>query len=209
MAKEEEFDLIGKESGQSRGFVRTDERFQMEYQIISEAEFKKEKDNYINKRTAERDDAGSYSSEGSEQFLALGATQAQLQMFQQTIRAIRQLEAKIDELMSSAGKGESGSKMSKGMCVDLSAGGMRMLVMAKIAKGDIVKVVLPLPPLHPVVVGAMGTAVKLKDVRLASGKMAVDVALNFEAINEMDREEIVSYNFKRQREEASKAPSDS
>ena len=204
---EEEFEVIGKDSGQNRGFARTEERFPVEFEVISAREAPALIKLFESKRTVDREDLSGMGGEEADQFLALGASQAQILMFQKTMGAIRALEQKIDDVLSSvSGKKEAGgAKKAKGMCVDLSAGGMRLIAAQKFAKGDLVSVLMTLPPQHPAVVGALGKVVKLGEVQLSSGRRASEVALNFEGIHEMDREEIVAYNFKRQREEAQKA----
>lgn len=56
---------------------------------------------------------------------------------------------------------------------------------------------IPEPPLHPVIVVAVGKIVKASPIRLSSGKRAMETAIAFQVINEDDREEIVAYSFKR------------
>jgi hypothetical protein len=58
-----------------------------------------------------------------------------------------------------------------------------------------------------VIVVAVGKIVKASPIRLSSGKRAMETAIAFEVINENDREEIVAYSFKRQRQEAARAAS--
>ncbi len=206
MTPEEKFEELGQETGQKRGAARTEERFPIEFQPITEAEFRSLERTYLAKRTAERDDvAGAGDEMASEQFQVIGVSQGQLQMFNQIIRTLRQIEQRLEEILAAvSGKEVSRAKMHKAMCVDLSAGGMRMISAHSLQKGDRVKVVLPLPPPHPVVLSAIGRVVKLGEVRLGSGKKAFESALHFEAINEQDRDEIVAYSFKRQREMAFK-----
>ncbi|MDA0999760.1 MAG: PilZ domain-containing protein [bacterium] len=203
---EEEFEVLGKDSGQNRGFARTEERFPVEFEMITEQELPAFKKLYESKRTVDREQLSGMGGEETDQFLALGASQSQILLFQKIMGAIRQLEEKLDNVLSAvSGKKAEQSKKSKGMCVDLSAGGMRMIAAQKFSKGDLVSVLMTLPPQHPAVVGAIGKVVKLGEVQLSSGRRATEVALHFEAIHEMDREDVVAYNFKRQREEAHKA----
>ncbi|MDP6367548.1 MAG: hypothetical protein QF787_15615, partial [Nitrospinota bacterium] len=56
----------------------------------------------------------------------------------------------------------------------------------------------------PVIVVSVGKIVKASPIRLSSGKRAMETAIPFEVINEDDREEIVAYSFKRQRQEAAR-----
>ncbi|MEK6711841.1 MAG: PilZ domain-containing protein [Nitrospinota bacterium] len=205
MAADEKFEELGKETGQKRTAARTEERFPVEFERIPEAEARSLERSYTAKRTAEREDlAGAAGADDvGDQFNALGATQAQIQMFQQTVRLIRQLEQKVDQLHAAVtGTPLTQVKRQKAMCVDLSSGGMRFIAGVPLAKGDHLKIVIPLPPLHPVVVSAIGKVVKISEVRLASGKKACEAAIQFLAIHEGDQEEIVAYSFKRQRQVA-------
>ena len=206
MAAEEKFEELGKESNQKRTAARTEERFPVEFERVSEADARGLERLYLAKRTAEREDvAGAAGDDLGDQFTTMGATPAQVQMFQQTVRLIRQLEDKVDQLHAAVtGKPLSAAKRQKAMCIDLSSGGMRFITGVPLAKGDHMKIVIPLPPPHPVTVSAVGKAVKISEVRLASGKKACEAAIQFTAINEQDQEEIVSYSFKRQREMAYK-----
>jgi len=203
---EEDFEVIGQDSGQNRASARTKERFQVEFQPVTEKEVNLLRDSYLKMRSSERGDGFSGPPDSGEQFLSMGATQAQLMMFQQIMRAIGQLNEKIDEVQNSVdgGRKEDGG-MRKAMCVDLSATGMRMISGQPTSVGTLVKVVITLPPLHPAVVTAIGKIVKVNEVQLTSGKKAFETAMAFEVINEFDCEEIVSYSFKRQREEAAKS----
>jgi c-di-GMP-binding flagellar brake protein YcgR len=206
MAAEEKFEELGKESNQKRTAARTEERFPVEFERISESEARSLERIYVAKRTAEREGiSASGGDDLGDQLNIKGATQAQIQMFQQTVRLIRQLEEKVDQVLASVtGKQAGPAKRQKAMCIDLSSGGMRLITGIPLGKGDYLKILIPLPPLHPVTVSAIGKAVKISEVLLASGKKACEAAIQFTAINEDDQEEIVSYSFKRQRQEAFK-----
>ena len=205
---EENFDELGQDSGQNRGAFRTEERFQVEYQVVSEAEFKKLSDIFRYKRTSERGD-GIASGESTEQLSLLGGSQVEIQMFQQIMRSMNQIVDKLDEVKDVlGGDSVSSSKLLKAICIDLSSGGMRIVSPQPIANEDILRLVIPLPPLHPVVVSVLGKVMKLTNVRLASGKKGYEAAIRFEVIRELDQEEIVSYGFKRQREEMSSRASE-
>ncbi len=203
---EEDFEVIGQDSGQNRASARTKERFQVEYQPVTEKEVALLRGSYLKMRSSERGDGLPGAPESGERFLAMGASQAQLMMYQQIMRAIGQLNEKVDEVLNSMGGGrkEDGG-MRKAMCVDLSATGLRMISGHPIPNGTLVKVIITLPPLHPAVVTVIGKIVKMNEVQLTSGKKAFETAMAFEVINEFDCEEIVSYSFKRQREEAAKS----
>ncbi len=203
---EENFETIGQDSGQNRASARTKERFQIEYQSVTEKEVSLLRDTYATMRSSEREDGFSGTEENGEQLLSMGASQAQLMMYQQIMRAIDRLNEKVDGILNSMSGGrEEESGMRKAMCVDLSATGLRMISGHHLSNGSFVKVTITLPPLHPAVVTAIGKIVKINEVQLTSGKKAFETAMAFEAINEFDCEEIVSYSFKRQREEAAKS----
>lgn len=203
---EENFEIIGRDSGQNRASARTKERFQIEYQPVTDQDVHLLRDSYIKIRSSERGDGSSGTAESEAQFLAMGVSRAQFLMYQQIMSAIGQLSEKVDVVLDSMnGDRKEGSRFRKAMCVDLSATGLRMISGHLVHEGSFIKMILTLPPLHPVVVTAIGKIVKVNEVQLTSGKKAFETAIAFEVINEFDREEIVSYSFKRQREEAAKS----
>lgn len=205
---EEDFEELGQDSGQNRGAFRTEERFQVEYQVLSEAEFKKLSDIFRYKRTSERGDGGA-GGEGTEQLSLMGGSPVEIQMFQQIMRSMNQIADKLDEIKTVlSGDSVSSSKLLKAICVDLSSGGMRIVSPQPVAKEDILRLVIPLPPIHPVVVSVLGKVMELTNVRLASGEKGYEAAIRFEVIHELDQEEIVSYGFKRQREAMSSRASE-
>jgi len=200
---------VGQETEGERNAARTAERFPMEYEIITDKEVQLLKPMYLEARTSERSD-GPVSSGGAETFSTMGVPPAQIMMFQATMRAIKQLEDKLDEVLKSVGSStDDQKKLNKAMCVDLSSGGMRMITAQKVKRGTLLRLVLTLPPLHPVVVVAVGKIVKASPLRLSSGKRALETAIAFEVINENDREEIIAYSFKRQRQEAARVSASS
>ena len=112
---------------------------------------------------------------------------------------MNQIVDKLDEIKAVlGGNSVSSSKLLKAICIDLSSGGMRIVSLQPIAKEDILRFVIPFPPLHPVVVSVLGEVMKLIDVRLASRKKDYEATIQFEVIHELDQEKIVSYGFKRQ-----------
>ncbi|MBT3349836.1 MAG: PilZ domain-containing protein [Nitrospinaceae bacterium] len=204
----ENLDSIGSDSGQARGAARTAERFPIEYELITDKEVEILRPMYLEARTAERVDGPAGAIGGADAFLAMGVPQAQIMMYQQTMRAFKSLEDKLDDVLKAMGTDSSDDKKAnKAMCVDLSSGGMRMITAQKVKRGALAKLTLTLPPLHPVIVVAVGKIVKASPIRLSSGKRAMETAIAFEVINENDREEIVAYSFKRQRQEAARAAS--
>ena len=201
---DENFESIGKDTGQARGAARTAERFPIEYEIITDKEVQLLKPMYLDARTSERPDGP--MGTGTDAFSAMGVPPAHIMMYQATMRAFKQLEDKLDEVLKATGATLADQKkLNKAMCVDLSSGGMRMITAQKVKRGTLLRLVLTLPPLHPVIVVAVGKIVKASPIRLSSGKRALETAIAFEVINEDDREELVAYSFKRQRQEAARA----
>ncbi len=204
----ENFDSIGSDSGKPRNAARTAERFPIEYELITAKDVEILRPIYLEARTAERVDGPAGAIGGADAFLAMGVPQAQIMMYQQTMRAIKSLEDKLDDVLKAMGsESTDDKKANKAMCVDLSSGGMRMITAQQVKRGALAKLTLTLPPLHPVIVVAVGKIVKASPIRLSSGKRAMETAISFEVINENDREEIVAYSFKRQRQEAARAAS--
>jgi hypothetical protein len=202
----ENLDSIGSDGGKPRNAARTAERFPIEYELITAKDVEILRPIYLEARTAERVDGPAGAIGGGDAFLAMGVPQAQIMMYQQTMRAIKSLEDKLDDVLKAMGsESTDDKKANKAMCVDLSSGGMRMITAQQVKRGVLAKLTLTLPPLHPVIVVAVGKIVKASPIRLSSGKRATETAISFEVINEDDREEIVAYSFKRQRQEAARA----
>lgn len=208
MAKEI-FETIGVDGGETRSSARTKERFQIEYRPVSEREVQLLRDTYLQLRTSERPGSPLGGVESGERFLTMGASPVQVMMYQEMMKAVEQLNQKLDNVLSLIeDEPREEPHFRKAMCVSLSATGLRMVSGHVDPVDSLVNVVLPLPPLHPVMIAAIGKIVNVKEVRLGSGKKAYEAALSFDLIHELDREEIVSYSFKRQREEAAKAQGD-
>jgi hypothetical protein len=202
----ENLDSIGSDGGKPRNAARTAERFPIEYELITAKDVEILRPIYLEARTAERVDGPAGAIGGGDAFLGMGVPQAQIMMYQQTMRAIKSLEDKLDDVLKAMGsESTDDKKANKAMCVDLSSGGMRMITAQQVKRGVLAKLTLTLPPLHPVIVVAVGKIVKASPIRLSSGKRATETAISFEVINEDDREEIVAYSFKRQRQEAARA----
>ena len=202
---DEKFESIGKDTGQARNAARTAERFSIEYEVITDKEVQLLKPMYLEARTSERPD-GPAGAGGADAFSAMGVPPAQIMMYQATMRAFKQLEDKLDDVLKAMGATLADQKkLNKAMCVDISSGGMRMIAAQKVKRGTLLRLVLTLPPLHPVIIVAVGKIVKASPIRLPSGKRALETAIAFEVINEDDREELIAYSFKRQRQEAARA----
>ena len=97
---DENFDTIGQDSGQARGTARTAERFPIEYEIITDKEVQVLKPMYLESRTSDRTDG---PGGGADAFTAMGVPPAQVMMFQQTMRAFKVLEDKLDEVLRATG----------------------------------------------------------------------------------------------------------
>jgi hypothetical protein len=203
---EEIFETIELDGKENRSSARTKERFQIEYRPVSDREALLLRDIYLQLRTSERPDSPLVGIDSGERFLPMGASPVQVMMYQQMMKAVEQLNEKLDRVLSLT---EGGKKeeipFRKAMCVSLSASGLRMVSGHVEPEDRLVNLILPLPPLHSVKIAATGKIVNVKKVRLPSGKKAYETAVAFDLIHELDREEIVSYSFKRQREEAAKA----
>lgn len=79
---EENFDLIGRDSGQKRASARTKERFPVRYHPVTNKEVALLRGFFENLRTSEREDVLSIGRESGDKLLSMGASKAQATMYQ-------------------------------------------------------------------------------------------------------------------------------
>ncbi len=191
---------VGSLGDDKRQYARTEEDFPIEYTPISKEEFVRLSPDYARWRTADRGETPLNPESFLEALRAKGAEARELELLRQTARMLSVVERKLDRLLRLLDKKGSSLEMEKGICRDLSGSGMRFSCRWPLTKGWLLRVVIPLPPLHPVTVSALAEVVESRSGALPSGSEPYDVAVHFVSIHDDDREELIAYNFKRQRE---------
>lgn len=196
----EEPEELGSFGEDKRQYARTEEEFPIEYTPISKEEYARLSPDYARWRTADRGETPLNPESFLETLRAKGAEPRELELLRQVARMFGIVERKVDRLLSLMDKKGSPGEMEKGTCRDLSGSGMRFSCQWPLTKGWLIKVVIPLPPLHPVTVSALAEVVDSRPAAQPSGSEPHDVAVRFVSIHEDDREELIAYSFKRQRE---------
>lgn len=107
------------------------------------------------------------------------------------------LERKLDYIIRLVDKETTGEPGEKdGYCVNLSAGGALLKVSEEVKNGATLSVKLVPPTFPRLVVEVMG---KVRSVKKADDGDRL-ASMEFSVVNEDDREDLISYIFKRQRE---------
>ena len=89
---------------------------------------------------------------------------------------------------------------SKPRPVNISATGVRMVSEQSLMVGDIIEIGLILPQVPLLFISTAGEVVRSKLVR-TGGRDAFAIAVHFLELSENDREDLIRYLFKRQREQ--------
>ncbi len=109
------------------------------------------------------------------------------------------LERKIDRVISLVDKKTyNDPDMEKGVCTDLSAGGASIRVTGELNVGDVLQVRMSPPTFPPMLVEVAAEVKVCNKVDGRDGEWLVSTS--FIKINHSDREDLVMYIFKRQRE---------
>ncbi len=196
----EEPEDVGSLGENKREYARTEEEFAIEYTPLSKEEYARLSPDYDRWRTSERGESPMNPESFLEALRAKGGGPQELELLRQVARMFSLVERKLDQLLRLVDKRTSSGEMESGTCRDLSGSGMRFSCQWPLTKGWLLRVVVPLPPLHPVTVSALAEVVESRPSAAASSTEPYDVAVRFTNIHEQDREEIIAYNFKRQRE---------
>ncbi|VAX16169.1 hypothetical protein MNBD_NITROSPINAE04-1512 [hydrothermal vent metagenome] len=109
------------------------------------------------------------------------------------------LERKLDHIIRRIDqKTFDNPNMEQGRCLNISAGGAYLRISKKLAVGDTIQARLA-PPTFPLfIVEILGVVMSIKPDKNNKGDFLVSVS--FTAINHSDREDLITYVFKRQRE---------
>ena len=116
-------------------------------------------------------------------------------------RALWEINRKLDLLINMNLSDDFRQLMqSSPRSVNISAAGLRMVSEQSFDEGDIIEIGLILPQVPPLYVRTAGTVLRAKPVTLG-GRQRYAVAVQFLDLSEENREDIIRYLFKRQREE--------
>lgn len=193
---DDSFNVLGK-GEKDRAHIRSAETFPIYFIPVSKEEFKELGPSYFSQPTSMRQEKGLPGVPSAD--TGLTSTMAPDSAL---LTILERIEEKLDRLLVVEGLAEDPSKgpaFETGDCIDLSASGARFSTRWPLSKGWYVKLVITTPEVNSVTVVALGRVVRVdKEEETA----IYDTACNFEAIHEEDRERLIAYIFKRQREMA-------
>ncbi|MDA0999759.1 MAG: PilZ domain-containing protein [bacterium] len=191
---DDSFSFPGK-GDKDRAHIRSAEAFSVYFMPVSKEEFKEFGPLYSSQPTNMRQEEGlPVPSSREAKLTSAGAPDSAL------LRILERIEDKLDRLLVGGGLAEDRSKgpaFEIGSCIDLSASGVRFSTRWPLSKGWYVKVIITTPEAPPTTVVALARVVRVDKEEEDS---TYDTACNFEAIHEEDRERLIAYIFKRQRE---------
>lgn len=178
--------MLGMEK-RSRG--RIEDCLPIEYRVISEAEYGALESRYRLIPTKER---------GASPAMAAGDGPAD----EMVVGLLRELNGKMDRILKLLDRETpQGSlpvqpvRAEQATCADISGSGLRM-VSRRFSAGELLDMLIPLPGFAPCGVGLLAKVVR--DSSPAGPHH--DTAVTFAAINEEDREQLITYVFQRQRQ---------
>ena len=194
-----------KKSSENRKSARIADSFTINYKIIPQNEFEKKAPFYIDRRTSNRPAGKRYDVDAFP--LDWSSLESEVDYNPFLARIFSYLDKKIDmvlykqeEILKHFTPRDKPHETDKtGECIDISASGISMLIPEELKKETILELSIePLiyPPFRIIALGEV-TRVNLTRNKEKSGYV---VSTTFAAINEDDREELIKYIFKRQRE---------
>ena len=188
----------GTKGRRKRRLARVQDTFVIYFSIVDKEWYKKNKDSYISRKTVDRDTLTPINPSLSRFFLnSTKSTDPSL------YRILTEINKKLDFLIEALpNKEELGlSQHYEGICEDISGVGMKFRSDYPLLNGDLLNMTIPLPPIHLATLMVIGQVKRTKKiVDEITGEKVNEVAVEFLGINESDREEIIAYSFKRQRE---------
>jgi len=192
-------------SDENRNSVRIPDSFIINYNIITQKEYDKKASLYISRRTsnrsaARRSDAEAFSFDWSH-------IEDEVDFDPVLVKILFYLDQKIDKIIYNQERilekfdtvEEVQNVSAAGECINISGSGVHMLVTEKLNPGSLLELTIE-PPINPpiqiILLGKLSRVCQSKDKE----NNGFEASITFTAINEDDREDLIKYIFKRQRE---------
>ncbi|MBI3599292.1 MAG: PilZ domain-containing protein [Nitrospinae bacterium] len=177
------------ESTQMRDSVRVDVSFPVTFTLVNEKDYEDLKNFILSHRTGDREgDITPYFGAGELESLDPTLVKIWLSM-----------NSKLDYVINILRRNETGGKEKEGLCKDISGKGIKMLYKGDLSAGQYIQLRIHPPTFPPFTIIAVGKVLRAEKSALCT-ENEIEAAIEFDAIHGDDREEIVSYVFKRQRE---------
>lgn len=177
------------ESSQMRGSVRVDVSFPVTFDLVSENDYEKIKNVIVSHRTGDRE-GDLMPLLGVEELESLDITVAKIWL---------SMNSKLDYIIKLLKQKGEGVEEKEGLCKDLSGKGIKMIYKGNLSAGQCIHLRIHPPTFPPLSVVALGKILRSERTAICR-EGEIEVAVEFDSIHEDDREEIISYVFKRQRE---------
>ena len=177
------------ESSQMRGSVRVDVSFPVSFDLVSENDYEKIKNVIVSHRTGDRE-GDLMPLLGVEELESLYITVAKIWL---------SMNSKLDYIIKLLKQSGEGVEEKEGLCKDISGKGIKMIYKGNLSAGQCIHLRIHPPTFPPLSVVALGKILRAERTALCR-EGEIETAVEFDTIHEDDREEIISYVFKRQRE---------
>jgi len=177
------------ESSQMRGSVRVDVSFPVSFDLVNENDYEKIKNVIVSHRTGDRE-GDLMPLLGVEELESLDITVAKIWL---------SMNSKLDYIIKLLKQSGEGVEEKEGLCKDISGKGIKMIYKGNLSAGQCIHLRIHPPTFPPLSVVALGRILRAERTALCR-EGEIETAVEFDTIHEDDREEIISYVFKRQRE---------
>lgn len=188
-----------------RNSARISDSFDIEFYPVDKAKVVDKVKDYTSRPTALRREKGSFTavSSGDQEMLTRisHADQALVDAISDLYRKIDALNHRLTEAASGQAPGGGGKDDHVGVCVDISGGGLKILVNRTIGKGTVVKLMISPPATPPFSISALGEVMRCsKASDPEHPNKPFELGIKYYAMHEEDKELIIQYTFKLQRE---------
>jgi hypothetical protein len=194
-----------KNADERRNSVRVLDSFTINYNIVTQKEYKKKASLYISSRTASR--SATRSSDTEAFSFDWSHIEDEVDFDPVLVKILFYLDQKIDKVISNQERilkkfdtAEEVQEVSEsGECIDISGSGVHMLVTEELIPDTLLELTIK-PPINAslqiILLGKLSRIRQSKDME----NNGFEASITFTAINEDDRENLIKYIFQRQRE---------
>ena len=195
----------GKKLSGDRKSARIPDSFTINFTMISRKEFDKKAPFYLDRRTSNRPSSKRYEADAFSLDWSSLENERDYNSFLAKIFSC--LDKKIDMILYKqeeilkhfTPQDQRDETYESGECIDLSGSGVNMLIPEKLKKETILELSIEPPIYPPFRIVALGEITRVNLTRNKE-KTGYEISTTFVAINEDDREELIKYIYRRQRE---------
>jgi hypothetical protein len=181
-----------------RLLARVSDCFPVFFSKMDEGWYQRNKELFVTRKTIERENL-SFIDPSMGRFSSTRTQTIDPMLF----RMLIEINRKLDILLKAVPQTEEidGDRQYEGLCTEISGQGMKLQCTIPLREKDILNMFIPLPPIHPVTVNLVGLVKRSTSIRDEfTNQETHEYAIEFLAMNDEDKEEVIAYTFKRQRE---------